>query len=276
MLDLAPSSSYGLRLANPVLTAAGCFGFGVEYARSVPIERLGAIVTRSVTMRGRRPQHPPRLLETPAGLVSIGAAYDPGLERVLETYLETWLGWKTPVILSIAADYVDIATALETVEGIAALELRLDDPQTAAETVAAVRALSLLPLLAKLPLHDGLPETAHAVVAAGADALTLSFWPAAATPHPSTGVLLDGRLSGPALRPLALHALARVAAVVQCPLIAGGGIRTADHTRQFLAAGATAVQVGSALVADPLAAVRIADQLHADGANHAEPQTADS
>jgi dihydroorotate dehydrogenase (NAD+) catalytic subunit len=261
MIDLSPSSSYGLRLVAPVLTAAGCFGYGVEYARSVPLERLGAIVTRSVTMRGRRPQRPPRFVETAAGLLSVGAWYDPGLERVLEKYLDTWLGWKTPVILSVAADHVEVATALETVEGIAALELRLDDPATAAETVAAVRALSLLPLLAKLPPHDALPHTARAVAAAGADALTLSFWPTASAPDPLNGALLEGRLSGPALRPLALRAVAAVATAVQIPIVAGGGIHTAVHARQFLAAGATAVQIGSALLADPLAAVRIADEL---------------
>lgn len=261
MLDLAPNSSYGLRLRSPVMTAAGCFGYGVEYSRSVPIERLGAIVTRSTSMRGRHTHQPPRLVETPSGLLRVGAWYDPGLQRVLGRHLDTWMSWKTPVILSVEADFVEVATALETVDGLAALELRFDDPALAAEAVAAVRGISLLPLIAKLPPHDALPDTARALAAAGADALTLLASPPASAPDPAGGALLAGLLSGPALRPLALRAVAEAAAAVSIPIIACGGIVTAAHARQYLAAGAAAVQVGVALLADPLAAARIAEEL---------------
>jgi dihydroorotate dehydrogenase (NAD+) catalytic subunit len=260
MIDLAPNSAYGLRLSGPVMTAAGCFGYGVEYARSVPIDRLGAIVTRSVAMRGRAPR-PARMLETPSGLLSFSPWTERGLADVLRRYAETWLGWKTPVVLNVEGDYVEVAEALEQVEGIAALELRFDDPSSAATTVAEVRALSLLPLLVKLPLHDALAATARSVAEAGADALTLIAPPRGLAAHPETGESLGGRLSGPAIRPLALQAVADVAASVSIPLIGCGGITSTADARQYLAAGAVAVQVGSVLLADPMAAVHIADEL---------------
>ncbi|MEN9934412.1 MAG: hypothetical protein RLZZ387_991 [Chloroflexota bacterium] len=264
-IDLAPNSPYGLRLNSPVMTAAGCFGYGVEYARGVPLNRIGAVVTRSVTLHGRRPKQPPRLVETPAGLLCVGVWRDPGLERVLDRHLDTWMSWKTPVVLSVAGDYAEVAVALETVDGIAALELRLDDPATAAEIVAEVRGLSLLPLLAKLPPHDALVQTAQAVAAAGADALTILGPPRALAVDPRTGERLDGTLCGPAIRPLAMRAVAEVCAAVSVPVVACGGVRTSQDARQMIALGATAVQVGSALLSDPLAAMRVADALEALG-----------
>lgn len=260
VIELAPNSPYGLRLSNPVMTAAGCFGYGVEYARSVPIERIGAIVTRSVTIHGRA-LRPTRMLETPSGLLTFSPWAERGLADVLRRYADTWLGWKTPVVLSVEDDYVAVAEALEQVEGIAALELRFDDPLVAAATVAEVRARALLPLIVKLPLHDALTTTAQSVAAAGADALTLISPPQGLVVHPETGEQLSGRLSGPAIRPLALHAVATLATVVSIPVIGCGGISTVAGARQFLAAGARAVQVGTALLSDPHAAVRIADEL---------------
>src|SRR5437867_4858937 len=92
MIDLAPNNPYGLSLASPVLAAAGCFGYGVEYARLVDVERIGAIVTRSTSLRPRRVVKPPRIVETPAGLLSAGAWPNPGVERVVERYAPTWAG----------------------------------------------------------------------------------------------------------------------------------------------------------------------------------------
>jgi dihydroorotate dehydrogenase (NAD+) catalytic subunit len=144
----------------------------------------------------------------------VGMWRDPGLERVLREYAPVWSTWKTPVILSVAADHSDVAAALEGVEGIAGLEITFgDDLTAAARTVAAVRAVTLLPLLVKLPLHDR------------------------------------------------LIAVARSITTTHVPVVACGGIGTVEDARAFLSAGATAVQVGSALLADPFAAVRIADAL---------------
>ncbi|MBK9711651.1 MAG: dihydroorotate dehydrogenase [Kouleothrix sp.] len=267
MVDLAPNNPYGLALRSRVMAAAGCFGYGVEYARLVEIERAGAIVTRSTTLRGRRVARPPQLIETPAGLLAVGAWPDPGLARVVERYAPQWAAWSTPVLLSIVGErpdeYAAIAAALEGVEGIAGLELHLaDHTSQAAQIVAAARAATLLPLIAKLPpASEGLAALARAVVGAGADAIALIASPPGLAADPRGGGLVAGRLSGPALRPLALAAVAAVVAAVDAPVIGCGGIATAGDARQFLAAGAVAVQVGAALLADPAALVRIAEEL---------------
>src|SRR4051812_37766816 len=98
MVDLAPHNPYGLALTCPVLTAAGCFGYGVEYARLVDLEHMGAIVTRSTTLHGRRAVQPPRLIETPAGVLAVGVWPDPGIARVIERYAPVWASWATPVL----------------------------------------------------------------------------------------------------------------------------------------------------------------------------------
>ncbi|MBO9336091.1 MAG: dihydroorotate dehydrogenase, partial [Roseiflexus sp.] len=161
-VDLAPDNPYGLLLRTPVLTAAGCFGFGIEYERTVPVECLGAIVTGSISLRGRNALPPLRLIETPAGVLSVGTWRNPGLKRVLREYAPVWRTWKTPIILSVAADHSDVAAALEGIEGIAGLEITFGDELiAAARTVAAVRAVTLLPLLVKLPLHERLIAVAR-------------------------------------------------------------------------------------------------------------------
>jgi dihydroorotate dehydrogenase (NAD+) catalytic subunit len=267
MIDLAPHNPYGLALVSPVLAAAGCFGYGVEYARLVDIERIGAIVTTSTTPQRRWVARPPRLIETPAGVLAAGPWPNPGLDRVIERHAPVWATWRTRVLLSIVcaspAEYAAVAAALEGVEGIAGLELNLaDQAERAAAIVAATRAATLLPLLAKLPpLEVGLAELARAVAAAGADVITACAGPRALAIDPHSGERLEGMLCGPALRPLALRRVAELAAAVDVPVIGCGGVATAEDARQFLAAGAVAVQVGAALLADPGAAVRIAEEL---------------
>lgn len=270
MVELAPHNPYGLALRRPVLAAAGCFGYGVEYARLVDIAGIGAIVTRSTTLHRRRFAHPPRLIETPAGLLAVGSWPDPGLARVLERYEPVWAGWETPVLLSVVGatpnEYADFAAALEGIEGIAGLELNLSaHAGAAAHIVAAVRAATQLPVLAKLPYlgagHQEMLALARSLADAGADALVAAGSPRGVAFDPHSGERFDGWLSGPALRPLALALVADLAAAVSVPLIGCGGIATAEDARQFLAAGALAVQVGAALLADPGAASRIAAEL---------------
>jgi dihydroorotate dehydrogenase (NAD+) catalytic subunit len=266
-IDLAPNNPYGLALSSPVMAAAGCFGYGVEYARLADLERIGAIVTRSTTLQRRRVARPPRLVETPAGVLAVGAWPNPGLERVVERYAPVWAGWKTPVLLSLVgespAEYAAMAAALEGIEGIAGLELNVEDHTAhAAAITAATRGVTQLPLLVKLtPLDEGLPDIARAVAGAGADAITVIARPHALVVDQRSGERLAGRLSGPALRPLALRLVAEVAAAVDVPVVGCGGIAAADDARQFLAVGAAAVQVGAALLADPGAAARIAHDL---------------
>jgi dihydroorotate dehydrogenase (NAD+) catalytic subunit len=271
MIDLAPHNPYGLTLRWPVLTAAGCFGYGVEYARLVNIAGVGAIVTRSTTLHGRRVTQPPQLIETPAGLLAVGTWPNPGLARVIDRHAPVWAGWDTPVLLSVtgaaADEFAAFAAALEGVEGIAGLELNLAGQADVARVVASVRAATQLPLLAKLPYLDGdrqaLAGLARRVVDAGADAIVAIGSPRGMAIDPGSGARVEGWLSGPALRPLALALVADLAAAVSVPVIGCGGIATTEDARQFLAAGALAVQIGAALLADPSAAARIGAELAA-------------
>ena len=269
-VDLAPNNPYGLALASPVMTAAGCFGYGVEYARVVDIERIGAIVTRGTTALRRRVARPPRLLETPAGLLAVGPWPNPGLDRVLERYAPIWAAWRVPVVLSIEgtapADYAAMAAALEGVEGVAGLELnRAAYAERAPAIVTAARAATQLPLLVKLPpLDERLAELALAAVHAGADGLTVAAPRLGLTVDPQSGEQTAGWLCGPAQCALALRLVAEVAAAVDVPVVGCGGIATAADARQMLALGATAVQIGAALLADPGAAIHIADELRAE------------
>ncbi|HNP71714.1 MAG TPA: dihydroorotate dehydrogenase, partial [Kouleothrix sp.] len=200
MLDLAPHNPYGLRLSSPVLAAAGCFGYGVEYARSVDMRAIGAIVTRSTSLQGRRGR--PLVLETPAGLLLAGTWPNPGLAHVLDRYAPTWAGWSTPVILSIiganADEYGAIAAALEGAEGIAGIELNLAaHAEQSARIVAAARKATQLPLLAKLPHSPDTVALGQAAADAGADALVLFAPFGGSAANPRTGELLGGGLVGP-------------------------------------------------------------------------------
>jgi dihydroorotate dehydrogenase (NAD+) catalytic subunit len=269
MIDLAPHNPYGLTLQHPVLTAAGCFGYGVEYARMVDVGGIGAIVTRSTTLHSRRVSRAPQLLETPAGLLAVGAWPNPGLARVIEQYAPTWASWDTPVLLHVAGttaeEFAAFAAALEGTEGIAGLELHLAGHGDAARMVAAARAATQLPLLAKLPFPEGdrqaLAGLARSVAEAGADAIVAIGSPRGMAIDPQSGERVEGWLSGPMLRPIALALVADLAAAVDIPLIGCGGIASVEDARQFLAAGAQAVQVGAALLADPGVAARIGQQL---------------
>lgn len=266
-IDLAPNNPYGLTLATPVLAAAGCMGYGVEYERLADLSRLGALVTRSTSLRPRRVARPPRLIETPAGVLSVGGWPNPGLRAVVERYAPAWESWDLPIILSVVgadpAELVELVELLEGVQGIAGLELNLLESPRPAASVAAVRAATGLPLLAKLPPLDDEPlaELARAAGAAGADALTVGGPVRGGHADEGSGELLEGWLSGPALRPLALWRVAMVVAAADVPVLAGGGAATPTDGRAFLAAGARAVQVGAALLADPNAAGRIGDAL---------------
>jgi dihydroorotate dehydrogenase (NAD+) catalytic subunit len=266
MIELAPNNPYGLALHSPVLLAAGCCGYGAEYARALDMAQFGAIITRTTTLEPRRAAQRPRLIETHAGLLAVGPWPNPGLRYVLERHAPTWTTWDTPVILSVASnranEYARIVAHLEGVEGIAGVELSVSSELAVAATQAA-RAATQLPLLVKLPPLDGTPlaELAHAVANAGADALTIAAPPTGMSVDSASGEQLTGWLCGPAVLPLALQRLVAVAGVVNVPVIACGGIANVEHARQCMALGAVAVQVGSALLADPFGVARMASEL---------------
>jgi len=281
-IELAPGHKQGLRLQNPVLSAAGPCGYGREYAKLAQLDRLGALVTRTTTLRPRRGHAQPRLVETPAGLLHDLGLPNPGVRAVIRELAPIWARGTLPVIVSVAAtnpgeraeEFAALAEWLDGVPGVAGLELNLATLPTAVESiladipysseaVAAARSSTSLPLIAKLPPLAEIVALAEAVVAAGANAVSLI------APLPGLHVdlrerrLLRGGLSGPAIRPLALRLVYEVAGAVEVPVIGMGGIATAEDALQFLLAGATAVQVGSAIFANPRAAVDIVDGIEA-------------
>jgi dihydroorotate dehydrogenase (NAD+) catalytic subunit len=272
VIDLAPRNPYSLAIATPLIAAAGSLGYGVEVARQLGLAQpgaahgLGALITRTTTPRARRAHGPPSLTETPAGLIYSGGEQNPGLRSVRQRFAGVWAGWGLPVVLSVAAaDAGELAEAvsdLDTLEGVRGLELPLAangalTPETASRLVAAVRAATPLPLIVKLPGQGGdLEPLALAAAAAGADALSLiDGLPASA---PTAAGPVDGLLCGPALRPLALRAVAAVCARVSLPVIGGGGVWDAADARALLDAGASAVAIGSALLVDLRSAARVA------------------
>jgi dihydroorotate dehydrogenase (NAD+) catalytic subunit len=280
-VDLAPSRPGALVLTTPLMAAAGCLGYGFEAADQIDIERLGAIVTRGTTISPRSGSPPPRMAEAPAGLLHAIGLQNPGIDAVLERFAPRWATWQVPVVLSICAAKTDDLAALAAradVPGVAALELDLAsvdltrdgrplslDAGAAARATEAARSASDLPLLVKLsPAANDVRAVARAVVDAGADALTCGGGlPAAAVDRVRASALLGGRatLSGPALRPVALRMVAEAAAAVKVPVIGCGGVVSIDDVVGMVVAGASAVQVGTALLADPELPLRLADQL---------------
>jgi len=261
-IELAPHHKQGLSLRNPVMTACGCFGYGVEYGQLVEVARLGAVVTSPVSLRPRRGAVQPRLVETAAGFVLTTGDQNPGVRRVIERYAGAWARLGVPVVAHLAPDEpaaaARTALALASTGAVAGLELDVPASGSPAEASAAVRAAleSELPLLVRLPLARA-AELAAACAEWGADALVVGAPPPGAARHPS-GALVSGSLYGPAVHALALAALLEVRRRVEVPLIGCGGVHTPDDGRAFLDAGAAAIQLDSVLFADPSAAARLA------------------
>jgi len=275
----------GLVLRNPLLVASGTFGYGTEYADVVDIQRLGAICCKGTTLRPRLGNPPPRVTETPAGMLNSIGLQNPGVAGVLEKYAPRWAGWDVPVIVNVAGesveDYVEVARRLDGQPGVAGIELNIScpnvgkgglqfalDPDGAAEVTRAVRAATDLPLMVKLsPAATDIRAIAKAIQAAGADAISAV--------NTLSGMAIDlnrrkpllgntyGGLSGPALKPVALRVVYEVAQVVDIPIVAIGGIGSLDDVLEFLYAGASAVQIGTAVFADPVLPVRLIDELEA-------------
>jgi dihydroorotate dehydrogenase (NAD+) catalytic subunit len=278
-LDLSVDLGRGLRLRSPVLAASGTFGYGFD-APQVDRAVLGAIVTKGTTLRPRDGNAPNRIAETPSGMLNAIGLQNPGVDHVARVYAPVWASWDLPVIVNIAGDsvdeYVAVARRLEGVVGIAGLELNIScpnvakglqfgvDPDLAAELTSAVRAVTRLPLIVKLtPNVTDIAKVARAVEDAGADAVSAI--------NTYVGMAIDvrrrrpvlsrgsGGLSGPAIKPLALHAVWQVAAAIRIPVIGLGGISTAIDALEFLLAGAAAVQLGTVNYVRPQAAREVQD-----------------
>jgi len=258
-IELAPNWKRSLTLTNPLMLAAG--GYGNAFGTA----NIGAIVTLPTTLRPRAGTPLPRVVQVPGGVLIRTGAANPGLTRVLRENRRAWGQGAIPLIVAFASqgvrDWVTLATQLERVVGIAGIELQFNPTMDAAEAIRAVRAATELPLLAKLDL-----DNAHAVaadcIAAGANALVIGRAPrgmAMVDGHP-----WFGRLFGPVAKPFALRAVVEIAAMkLDAPLVACGGVHSADDAREFLAAGADAVEIESAAWIDPTIATRIAAEIGA-------------
>jgi dihydroorotate dehydrogenase (NAD+) catalytic subunit len=289
-VDLAIDLGRGLVLPNPILVASGTFGYGVEYGDVVDVNRLGAICCKGTTLKPRIGNPTPRVTESPGGMLNSIGLQNPGVDAVVAKYAGTWAGWKVPVLVNVAgesvSDYVEVTRRLDGVPGVAGIELNISCPNVgrgglqfaidagaAGEVTAAVRRATDLPLLVKLsPNVADVRPIATAIEDAGADALTAinTLSGIAVSPSRERPLLgnVFGGLSGPAIKPVALKIVYEVAQAVKIPIIAIGGVTDLADVLDYLAVGAVAVQVGTAIFADPTLPVRLVDELAAECGRH--------
>lgn len=271
----------GIELKNPVVVAAGTFGFGKEYTPFLSLSSLGALTTKTLTLKPRRGNPPPRIVETAAGILNAVGLENPGLTYFLEKVLPEIKSFQVPIIVSIAGntleEYVELARLLDKV-GVAGLELNIScpnvekggiefsrEPAAAAELTRLVKEVTGLPVIVKLPPQENITFLAQKLAEAGADALSLintlrGMAIDVTTRRPVLGSITGG-LSGPALKPVALYFVWEVAKCVELPLVGMGGIFTARDALEFILAGATAVAVGTANIVYPQAAAEIIEDL---------------
>lgn len=273
----------GLGLKNPVLTASGTFGYGLEYERLVDLSRLGGVVVKGLSLEPWAGNPPPRIWETPAGMLNSIGLENIGLKTFVRDKLPALADCGTAVVVNIwgdvSEDYARLAEALAGAGGVAAVELNIScpnkggkvmclgqDPDETGRVVELVKAASDLPVWVKLtPNVTALAPIARAAAQAGADAISLintllGMAVDAETRRPRLANVVGG-LSGPAIRPVALRAVWQVASAVDIPVIGLGGIMTGRDAAEFMIVGADAVQVGTANFVEPDAAVRIIDGL---------------
>ena len=283
-VDLSVEAARGLWLKNPVLTASGTFGQGTEYAELIDVTRLGAIVNKGTTPRARPGNRQYRIAETPAGILNSIGLENPGAEEVARKYGKLWAKLGVPVVVNVAGysvqDYVFVVEALDGTPGVIGFELNVScpnveggmlfgsDPALAAEVTRAVKDATDKPVIVKLtPNANDVVAVARACEDAGADGLTtintiLGMRIDVAKRRPMLGTN-SGGLSGPAIRPIALHITYQVAQAVSIPIIGAGGVTSASDALEFLMAGASAVQVGTATFADPTAPLTVIEGLAA-------------
>jgi dihydroorotate dehydrogenase (NAD+) catalytic subunit len=272
-LDPRVQLGRGLVLANPVGVASGTFGFGFEAEEMKGLDHLGAIFSKGTTLLPREGNLPPRIAETAAGMLNSIGLQNPGVEVVARDYAPRWASWPVPVIVNVAGadihEYVEVVARLDGVEGVSGVELNIScpniahgldfgtEPGAAARCVSEVRAATTLPLVVKLsPNVTDIAEVARAVEDAGADALSavntyVGMKISLERQQPVLPGIGMGGLSGPAVKPLALAAVAKVRRAVAIPLIGIGGIATTTDALEYLVAGADAVQVGTSNFNNP-------------------------
>jgi dihydroorotate dehydrogenase (NAD+) catalytic subunit len=272
---------FGVSFQNPIWTASGTFGFGMEYKEYVDLNRIGAICVKGLSIKPRDGNEPPRIWETPCGMLNAIGLQNPGVEYFIERILPQIRKFRFRVIANIygstVEEYEAVARALDNIEGVDAIELNIScpnvkkgglafgvDPVEAANLTESVKRCCSKPLIVKLsPNVTDVVEIAKSVESAGADAITAI--------NTLLGMAIDiykmepkirnkfGGLSGPAIKPVALRMVYQVSRAVNIPVIGVGGISTWEDAVEFFLAGASAVQVGTANFYNPSAAVEIVD-----------------
>ncbi len=272
----------GITLKNPIIAASGTFGFGRDFTRFYDISRLGGISAKGVTPAERAGNPPVRIAETPSGILNAVGLQNPGIDAFLETELPWMLSQGATVICNISGNTIEefsrMAQKLDN-SGTAFIEVNVScpnihaggkvfgsDPESILTVTQAVRRVTGKPIMIKLsPNVSDIAEMAAAAQAGGADAVSLINTIAGMaidinTRRPVLGNITGG-MSGPAVRPVALRMCYQAAQAVSIPVVGMGGIMTGEDAVMFLLAGCTAVQVGTANLADPMACVRILDEL---------------
>ena len=284
-------------MRNPVMVASGTFGYGVEYAQLLDLERLGAIVVKGVSLAPWDGNRTPRHVEVPGGMLNAIGLQNPGVDGFVGKYLPELRASRVPVIVNIWGrtldEYAAVAEKLSDIEGISGLEINISCPnikeggiafgtdlRMAAQVVAAVRARTRLPLLTKLaPNVTDIRAFARAVAENGSDAVSLiNSYPAMAIDIETRRPLLanvTGGLSGPAIHPIAVKLVYEAAQAVRIPIVAMGGITSAREAIEFIIAGATAVAVGTATFTDPETALKVVDGINDYLARHAVARVTD-
>jgi dihydroorotate dehydrogenase (NAD+) catalytic subunit len=270
----------GIKMRNPVMTASGTFGYGQEFADYMDLESIGAMITKGLSLKPKAGNNTPRIVETPGGMLNAIGLQNVGIDAFISNKLPFLKKVNTPVIVNLYGnsleEYGELAARIDDVKEIAGVEVNIScpnvkqggivfgtDPAAAAEVVSLVRRSTKKPLIVKLsPNVTDIVTMAKACVDAGAESLSLI--------NTLTGMAIDlkarrpvlanitGGLSGPAIKPVALRMVWQVAKAVKVPIIGIGGIMNATDALEFILAGATAVQIGTASFLSPAASQDIA------------------
>ena len=279
-----------LQLANPLIAASGCFGYGVEYADVVDLSSLGGVAVKGLFLAEREGHAPPRIVETPSGMLNAIGLQGIGVHRFIAERLPELRARGAIVIVNICGttldEYVEVARILSDAEGVHALELNISCPNIKEggitfgcslpgthDVVSAVRKVTTLPVIPKLtPNVTDVSSFAKAAEDAGADAISLvnTFLAMAIDVHTRRPKLTNivGGLSGPAIRPIAVRMVYECRRVVKIPIVGMGGIATADDVLEFMIAGANAVQVGTMNFVDPFIWSKLLDGIRAYMTQH--------
>ncbi len=275
----------GIKFKNPVLTASGTFGYGREYAEFVDLNKLGGVIVKGVSLKPIKGNPPPRIWETPSGMLNAIGLENPGVDVFLDEKLPYLRSFDTAVIVNVFGysleEYVGVVEKLDGVSGVAGLEVNISCPnvkaggivfgtnvKAASELLSAVRKATKLPVIAKLsPNVTDITEFAEAARDAGCDGLSLI--------NTLLGMAIDvrcrrprianctGGLSGPAIRPVAVRMVWQAARAVRLPIIGMGGIVTGEDALEFILAGATAVAVGTTNFLNPRATLEVLSGIEA-------------